>query len=362
MDPKTALLGFFSPWIIYLVITLLHYTLPGKWFRGYVKNSESGELLRYRLNGLRVLIVSLALWFLLGYLEWIPFDWLYQVRWYSLAGAFTLGILYTLYAVLPHPSTGNSLVSELYLGRMDNPQYLSGRIDAKMWLYLIGAVMLELHVVSFYAHHYMKFGDLSSPGYFVCALMLSWFVFDYLSFERVHLYTYDIFAEKVGFKLGWGCLVFYPYFYAIPLWSAADLPASDAPAGVLLGSILVFLAGWMLARGANMQKYYFKTDPTRSFLGIRPESIGDGKRSLLVNGFWGLSRHVNYLGEILMGCGIALSVSFHGTWLPWLYPLYYVALLLPRQIDDDRRCASKYGELWKEYTQRVKYRILPYVY
>lgn len=362
MDPKTALLGFFTPWIIYLVITLLHYALPAKRVQGYVKSEETGEPLAYRLNGLLVLIVSLLLWFALGYFNWIPFDWLYQVRWYSLAGAFTLGILYTLYAVLPNPPTEGSLLSQLYLGRVDNPQYFSGRIDAKMWLYLIGAVMLELHVASFFAHQYLKFGDLSSPGFFLSALMLTWFVFDYLTFERVHLYTYDLFAEKVGFKLGWGCLVFYPYFYSIPLWSTADIQASEAPAWVLWMAVLVFFGGWILARGANMQKFYFKTDPSRSFLGIRPETISDGKRTLLVNGFWGLSRHVNYLGEILMGSGIALAVSFHGTWLPWLYPLYYVALLFPRQIDDDKRCAAKYGKLWDEYTQRVKYRIIPYLY
>lgn len=357
-----ALLGFLTPWIVYAIITLLHYYLPGKWVNGYVKSHDSGELLRYRLNGIWVMLAALVLWFLLGYFDWIPYDWLYQVRWYSLAGAFTLGILYTVLAVLPHPSTGSSLATDLYLGRLDNPQYAGGRIDAKMWLYLIGAVMLELHVVSFTAHHYFVFGDQASAGFLISALMLSYFVFDYLTFERVHLYTYDLFAEKVGFKLGWGCLVFYPYFYSIPLWSTADLSGSGTPGWALGLSVLIFFLGWSLARGANMQKFYFKTDPSRSFLGIRPEVLSDGSHSLLTNGFWGLSRHVNYLGEILMGSGIALAVSFYGSWLPWLYPLYYVALLFPRQLDDDKRCAAKYGALWKRYTEKVKYRIIPFIY
>jgi hypothetical protein len=47
---------------------------------------------------------------------------------------------------------------------------------------------------------------------------------------------------------------------------------------------------------------------------------------------------------------------------PWLYPLYYVALLFPRQSDDDKRCAEKYGKLWKEYVRRVPYKIIPLVY
>ena len=356
------LLGFFTPWIIYLIISLLHYLIPGKWVQGYVTNKKTGVLLKYRLNGIWVLVSAFTIWFILGFFNWVPYDWLYQVRWYSLAGAFSLGILYTLKSVLPYPSTGGSLFSDLYLGRLDNPQYASGRIDAKMWLYLIGAVMLELHVASFCSYHYTSFGYQASPGFLISALLLSYFILDYLTFERVHLYTYDFFAEKVGFKLGWGCLVFYPYFYAIPLWATADLSGEASPQWILWLSPIVFLTGWILARGANMQKFYFKTQPTQSFLGIQPETITDGKRSLLINGFWGISRHVNYLGEILMGSGIALAVSFYGSWLPWLYPLYYVALLFPRQLDDDKRCAAKYGDLWKRYTEKVKYKIIPYLY
>ena len=55
MDTKTALLGFFTPWIVYAIITLLHYALPGKWLQGYVKSNETGEPLRYRLNGIWVM-------------------------------------------------------------------------------------------------------------------------------------------------------------------------------------------------------------------------------------------------------------------------------------------------------------------
>jgi len=111
-----------------------------------------------------------------------------------------------------------------------------------------------------------------------------------------------------------------------------------------------------------MQKFYFKTRPDESFLGITPEVVTDGERTLLVNGFWGLSRHINYLGEILMATGIALALGYPEMIWPWLYPLYYVALLFPRERDDDRRCAAKYGALWEQYTKRVKYRIIPYLY
>ena len=105
------------------------------------------------------------------------------------------------------------------------------------------------------------------------------------------------------------------------------------------------------------------TDPERAFLGIfKPEVVTDGRRALLCSGFWGVSRHVNYLGEILMATGLALALGYPLTWWVWLYPLYYVALLVPRERDDERRCAQKYGELWTQYVERVPRRIIPGIY
>ncbi|CAB4858545.1 unannotated protein [freshwater metagenome] len=71
---------------------------------------------------------------------------------------------------------------------------------------------------------------------------------------------------------------------------------------------------------------------------------------------------MNYLGEILMAVGLTLALGQPGDLLPWLYPLYYVALLVPRERDDDRRCAAKYGPLWDEYRARVPRRIIPGIY
>jgi len=357
----TQILGFLTPWIVYAAISLLHYFLPGRWITGYVKNSETGDFLKYRLNGRLVLIVSIIIWFLFGYMEWVSYDWLYVVRWYSLAGAFVLGLIFSLIIVLPYPSTGKALPIDIFLGRLKNPQLKNGRIDAKMWLYMIGAVMLELNVLSFVAYRYLEYGEVST-NIILCSALLTYFVFDYLTFEKVHLYTYDIFAERVGIKLGWGCLTFYPYFYLVALWATVDLPDPDLPVWMLIVFGLIFLLGWTLARGANMQKYYFKINPQKSFLGIKPQSITDGNKTLLVNGFWGASRHINYLGEILMAVGIALSTGYPEVFWVWLYPLYYVALLFPRQYDDDKRCAAKYGNLWNDYTKKVKYRIIPYLY
>jgi protein-S-isoprenylcysteine O-methyltransferase Ste14 len=347
---------------VYLGVLALHVALPGRWVEGYARD-HVGQRLRYRLNGLAVFALAIAGYLGLCSSGLLPWDFLYLHRIAMVVSACALGLLFTFAIVLPAPSTGRSLLAELYLGRLENPQGLRGRIDAKMFLYLAGATMLELCVLSFAAHHRLRYGQDPSPGVLIYAALFSFFLVEYLLFERVHLYTYDFVAERVGFKLGWGCLVFYPFFYCVGLWYAAEQPNPHSHPLWLGACGAIFLLGWILARGANLQKYYFKTEPERTRLGpIVQRALGSGEQRVLVSGFWGLSRHVNYLGELLMASGLTLSLGYPRALWPWLYPLYYLALLLPRQLDDDRRCAQKYGPLWDEYRRAVPYRIVPFIY
>jgi protein-S-isoprenylcysteine O-methyltransferase Ste14 len=361
-DARALAIGFFAPWLVGALVLALHLVVPARWVAGYVRD-DRGEPLRYRLNGLRVLVVTLALYYAAGRFGVVPWDFLWVHRWESLGGACALGLAFTFAIVWTAPPTGRGALADLYFGRRPNPRWRNGVVDAKMVLYMFGAILLALNVVSFAAHQWMAHPDAPSPGVVLYAALFLFFVSEYLFFEEVHLYTYDFFAERVGYKLGWGCLAFYPYFYCVGLWSEAARPDPGARAWLLAGSAIVFFGGWSLSRGANLQKFLFKTRPDAKLLGFfSPVAIGDGPHKLLCSGFWRVSRHVNYLGEILMAIGLALALGRPLDPWPWLYPLYYVALLLPRQADDDRRCAEKYGALWSEYCKRVPYRIVPGVY
>jgi len=356
------MLALLAPLAVYGLVLALHLVVPGRWVDGYVLDPATGRPLRYRLNGLRVLFATVTLYAAACLLGWIPWEFFYLHRWEMASGACVIGLVFTIWVVLLAPAN-QGLLADLYLGRLANPQWVGGRVDAKMFLYLVGAVMLELNLLSFTAHHLTTYPSDPSDGVILYALLFSFFVVEYLTFEEVHLYTYDIMAERVGFKLGWGCLVFYPFFYPVGLWALADRPDPHTPTALLAVYALVFLAGWVLARGANLQKFAFKRDPTVKAFGLlAPRAIsGDGKH-VLAGGFWGLARHVNYLGEMLMATALTLCLGHPLEIAPWLYPLYYVALLVPRQIFDDRRCAEKYGPLWAEYCKRVPWRIVPGIY
>jgi delta14-sterol reductase len=345
---------------LYLVIFALHAALPARRVSGYVTDG-GGKTLEYRLNGLFVFFVTTGAWALACRAGLLAWDALYLARWECAAIAGALGLAFSLAVVLTAPKVpGWSFGKQLYRGRAKNPQWLGGRVDAKMFLYLLGATMLELNLLSFAAHHFMTHPSDPSPGVVLYVALFTFFLVEYLFFERVHLYTYDFVAERVGFKLGWGCFVFYPFFYGVGLWSLAEAPNPHTPPALLAAVGALFFLGWALARGANLQKYFFKRDPVKKAFGLIAPVALEGR--VLVSGFWGLSRHINYLGELCMASALALALGYPLAWQPWLYPLYYLVLLVPRQLADDQRCAEKYGPLWAEYVKRVPYRIVPFVY
>ena len=82
---------------------------------------------------------------------------------------------------------------------------------------------------------------------------------------------------------------------------------------------------------------------------------------LLVSGFWGMARHVNYLGDWMMALAWSLPCLF-GSVVPYFYPMWFAFLLITRERRDDRWCAKKYGADWERYRERVPWRIVPGVY
>lgn len=94
--------------------------------------------------------------------------------------------------------------------------------------------------------------------------------------------------------------------------------------------------------------------------GVATIDCGNGKY-LLAGGWWGLARHINYLGDWLLSLAMCLPTGF-ATPVTYFYPIYFAVLLAHRERRDDHKCAAKYGKHWEEYTRRVPYRIVPGVY
>lgn len=373
--------------IVYGITTLLHYFLPGRNIKGYCCDNITNQPLQYKLNGILVYFISVILFYQFPNEIQLLF---YHNYWRNLFMVNLLGLGVSFYFFFKGGEekytrcvtvdqikdretlkslkiADNSKITPLtrfYLGSLWNPRLFG--IDIKMLLYLIGAIGLQINILACVIAQKALWSGTLSNAMLVYICCFGWFIIEYLFGEEVHLYTYDLFAEKIGFKLSWGCLVFYPFFYCIGCFSLVNTkPDEDLSLEICILIVLLYLFGWILTRGANMQKFYFRKYPTKdTFLfGIINQKTIPGTR-ILVSGYWGLSRHINYLGEIIQAFALALPGVLVGTsisyrLLPLLYPIYYILLFVPRQIDDDEVCKTKYGKAWDEYTKKVPYRICP---
>ena len=367
LSASEAVWGFLTPLFVFIAFFVVQLILPGRKVTGYVVDAETGEPRSYRLNGILVFAVAIAVWaFEIGGL---PRDWFYRSSVYAVAGGTVLTIIMTTIGVFSYPEgkVKNRFLA-WWFGRAQEIQFFNGRFDVKMYFYVVGGTMLSLNCLSGAVWHYREFGDDANPGVYLYAGFFTFYVLDYFVFERVQLYTYDLIHENVGFKLFWGGLIVYGWLYIMPLWGMAVHPDPGFEGFGrwvwLIGAPAMFFFGWCISRGANMQKYTFKRWPERKFLGfLEPEYIEAGDRKILCNGFWGPARHFNYMGEGFFCLSVALVFGHFTNLWAWTYFACIVSLFTYRQLDDDKHCEEKYGAVkWAEYKARVKYRIIPGIY
>ena len=367
LSETEAIAGFFTPLIVFAAFFAAQMVLPGRWVPGYVVDPATGEPRRYRLNGILVFALALVVWAF--ELTGMPRDWFYRSSVYAVAGGTVFATIFTLIAVYSQPRrTQANFILDLWNGRVRELSFFGDRFDVKMYFYVVGGAMFSLNALSGAVYHYERFGADANPGVFLYAAFFTFYILDYFVFERVQLYTYDLIHEGLGFKLFWGGLIVYGWMFILPLWGMAAHPDPGfSPAWTnvwLIGTTALFLFGWGISRGANLQKYTFKRWPERKFLGLmEPRYIEAGERRILCSGLWGAARHFNYMGEGFLALSIALVFGYPGNPWAWTYFAFIVSMFVWRQIVDDRQCAEKYGrEKWAEYRARVKYRIVPGIY
>ena len=299
--------------------------------------------------------------------------------------------------------SGN-LIYDWFIGRELNPRValpFFGEIDIKEFCELrpgmLGWVLLNF---AFVAHQYKLYGYVSDSMILI-TIFQTLYVFDAFWMEPAILTTMDITTDGFGFMLAFGDLVWLPFVYS---WQARYLAVYPVHLGVtgILGVLAVQGLGYYVFRSSNNEKNRFRTnpnDPQLSHLKYIETSSGS---KLLISGWWGTARHINYLGDWIMAwsyclpTGIAGYLIQHSSPAPikgqspadhsfvggapistqvvqgeargwgmvvtYFYIVYFAVLLIHREMRDDEKCMRKYGKDWVEYRKKVPYRILPGVY
>ncbi|MDF1568584.1 MAG: hypothetical protein RQ801_04715 [Spirochaetaceae bacterium] len=345
---------------------LLQIALPGRRVTG--RPLPDGRCLEYRMNGLLAFVLSVVLFTAAVLGDLIPSDWLHR-RFMALAllitaASFPGALFLYVYGKRtdPAPHLTGIPFCDFFLGAGHNPRIPPRRgFDLKLFFEarpgLIGWVLLDL---SFLMAEAERRGRPSLAMILVAVFQL-WYVLDYFIHEEAILSTMDVVQEGFGWMLLFGDAVWVPFTYSIQGYYLLTHPV-DLPVWAAVLIAAVNFTGYGIFRSVNLQKHRFRQDPHKPVWGKPPLVIEtDRGMKLLASGFWGLSRHFNYVGDILMALAWGLPCLF-GSVVPYFYVIYFTALLVHRQRRDDRLCAAKYGPAWDEYRRRVKWRILPGVY
>ena len=356
----------FLGWMAFCVAA--HVALPGVVKQG--TPLPDGSRLTYKLNGLAVLALTLAIAGVGVHTETLDLSWVHTnfLALLTAGVAFAFALSFALF-FLSHRggdevvlakggNTGNHLY-DFFIGRELNPRV--GRdFDLKVFCELtpglIGWLLLDLG----FAHaQFKKTGSVSPAMALVCAFQ-GVYVLDALWFEPAILTTMDVTTDGFGFMLAFGDLVWVPFTYS--LQARYILERGEAlPHATLAAIVAVKLIGYAVFRGSNGQKNLFRTDPEDPRVArLKYLPTRRGTR-LLIDGWWGIARHVNYLGDWLMAWAWCLPCGFDHV-IPYFYVAYFGVLLFHRDLRDGEQCELKYGDDWKKYCAIVKYRLIPYVY
>ncbi|KAI0769971.1 ERG4/ERG24 ergosterol biosynthesis protein [Fomes fomentarius] len=353
----TEAAGVYLAWYSYLVVAW--YVLPGKWVEGLPL--RDGTRKRYKVNALSTFVLNLAIaagviWRhgpdALGiiYDKWIGL--LTASTLFSLVQAIAVYLLsFRESALLAIGGNSGNTIYDFYIGRELNPSI--GSLDLKSFNELRPGLMLWVVVdIAMACKQAVRLGGRVTDSMWLVLLFQGWYVTDSLINEPALFSTMDITTDGFGFMLSLAITI-EPFVYSLQARYLVFNPIELGPfyAAAIIG---VKLLGYYIFRVANGEKNDFRNG--RNPKGLKYMTTENG-RALLTSGWWGLCRHPNYLGDLIMGLAWSLPTGFN-TPITYFYVVYFAALLMHRE----RRDHEAYGKDWEKYKKLVPWRIIPYIY
>ncbi|KAI8943411.1 Delta(14)-sterol reductase [Plenodomus lindquistii] len=297
--------------------------------------------------------------------------------------------------------TGNMLY-DWFIGRELNPRItlpIFGEVDIKAWCELrpgmLGWIIMDL---AFIMQQYRNFGRVTD-SIILITVAQTIYTFDALYMEPAILTTIDIIADGFGMMLSFGDLVWVPFTYSIQTRYLSVYPVDLGFKGVA-AVLAVQGIGYYIFRAVNNEKNRFRTNPNDERVKHLKYIETAAGSKLLVSGWWGTARHINYLGDWFMSWSYVLPTALSGYviknaatapvtatqndayffkdsygkyvvpgeakgWgmiFTYFFMVYFAVLLVHRERRDEEKCRRKYGKDWDRYVELVPWRIIPGIY
>lgn len=268
-----------------------------------------------------------------------------------------------------------SVLYDFFFGIEHNPRI--GFFDFKLFFNgRPGIIAWSLINISFMFKQYENFGYVTN-SMILLNILQGLYVVDFFWNENWYLFTIDIAHDHFGWYLAFGDLVWLPFFYTMQSVYLSKNPENYGNLYCLIISLLGII-GYAIFRTANYQKDTFKKDSTNHLNSnstnhlnsnstkylVAYYSTMDGKQyssKLMLSGLWGVSRHMNYTGDLILSLSYGLACGMDSI-IPYLYFIFMLILLVLRCYRDEDKCSKKYGQAWNKYCEKVPYRLLPGIY
>ena len=359
--PSLAGILLFLGWLVFQALLSLY--APGRTVLG--EPLEDGTRLAYRVNGFAAMCISLLLAGMAVLLGWVPGDFLYRHLADYITAANIVAIVVCLFVhrlARRHASPAERRlrpIEAFFTGATLNPRL--GRFDFKFYFESRPGFILWLLILASCAFaQYQQHGTVTNAMILIC-IFQALNVVDYFLFEEAILTTWDIRHERFGFMLCWGTVLWVPLTYTLQAVYLVANPVT-LPTWAVVAITTLNMTGYLIFRQSNLQKFRFRKNPQTLIRGKPARYIRTQQGNLLLtSGWWGLSRHANYMGDLMMGLSWCLVCGFEQP-IPWFYGVYLLILLTTRERRDAAHCALRYGADWARYEREVKWRIVPGVY
>ncbi len=289
--------AFFAVFSFGLFIRFLNFLPVGSTVRA-INGSE------VRLNGFHSLLIVLAAVPALIYRN-VDVSFVTKKYFYLMTSALILGLVSATVAYIkanwgkrsnanPKGNTGNFIV-DWYNGREFNP-YMRG--DFKLILYrtcMIGMALINILLV---LQNVKENTGKVNPVVIVAAAFQVWYAIDALFFEEYFFFSYDAMNTGYGFSIV-SRYISLPFLTTlITKYTIKNSPTLPVPQLVMIAFMNAL--GYVIFRSSETQRCEFAKNPNQpSLRSLRTLSTVAG-RKILAGGWWGLIRHPNILGELLM--------------------------------------------------------------
>ncbi|CAD5113123.1 DgyrCDS2313 [Dimorphilus gyrociliatus] len=344
---------YYSIFILYNV--MLYYMPIGQKYEVKIAN----EIRQHRLNGLWQQIFNiLIILAVFGLKQPITFlitrEYLFALMITGLSFSFIIGFI-TYLATIKLP--GENIILDIIKGKLISPRCLG--LDWKIFCFFRVGLNFWITLTLLYSLDNYQTSKINK-GLISITVMQILYCLTYNLEEKTIFHSSDVQKTPFGLFMSIASFFYVPFAHSVQayyVWKHKVIVRDE----YLIAASLIFAFGIYILFSSNKQKQKFRDDPFHPDVAHLDSILSPTGRRILVSGWWGFVRRPNYLGDIMTAIAFSIPCGCNSPF-PWIYAIMTTLILTLRIKEDEKGCKERHKKAWDSYTERVPYRLIPYVF